>query len=49
MVCASTNTNRPDDLYRVVASHREKKVADERQISLDYVRGPNIYVRGSLD
>gem|GEM_PF-1684248 len=25
------------------------KVADEWQISLDYVRGSNIYVRGSLD
>ena len=25
------------------------KVADERQISLDYVRGSNIYVRGYLD
>ena len=24
------------------------KVADEWQISLDYVRGSNIYVRGSL-
>ena len=25
------------------------KVMDERQISLDYVRGSNIYVRGYLD
>ena len=25
------------------------KVADEWQISLDYVRGSNIYVRGYLD
>ena len=25
------------------------KVVDERQISLDYVRGSNIYVRGYLD
>nr|DAM90270.1 MAG TPA: hypothetical protein [Caudoviricetes sp.] len=25
------------------------KVADERQISLGYVRGSNIYVRGYLD
>ena len=25
------------------------KVMDERQISLDYVCGPNIYVRGYLD
>jgi len=25
------------------------KVADEWQISLGYVRGPNIYVRGYLD
>ena len=25
------------------------KVMDERQISVDYVRGSNIYVRGYLD
>ena len=25
------------------------KVADERLISLDYVRGPNSFVRGYLD
>ena len=31
----------------VVAPHRDT-VADEWQISLDYVRGSNIYVRGYL-
>ena len=29
--------------------HVGMKVADEQQISLDYVRGSNIYVRGYLD
>ena len=48
VVRASTNTGRPADLYRLLL-RVGIKVADERQISLDYVRGSNIYVRGYLD
>ena len=48
VVRASTNTGRPADLYRLLL-HVGIKVADEWQISLDYVRGSNIYVRGYLD
>ena len=48
VVRASTNTGRPADLYRLLL-RVGIKVADEWQISLDYVRGSNIYVRGYLD
>ena len=36
-------------LYIEVVALRRDTVADEWQISLDYVRGSNIYVRGYLD
>ena len=48
VVRASTNTGRPADLYRLLL-RVGIKVADEWQISLDYVRGSIIYVRGYLD
>ena len=48
VVRASTNTGRPADLYRLLL-RVGIKVADEWQISLDYVRGSNIYVRGYWD
>ena len=35
-------------LYIGVVAPRRDTVADEWQISLDYVRGSNIYVRGYL-
>ena len=41
VVHESTNTGRPADLYRLLL-HVGIKVADEWQISLDYVRGSNI-------
>ena len=38
----------PSSYMETVAPRRDT-VADEWQISLDYVRGSNIYVRGYLD
>ena len=51
-----TYIGRRTDPYRFILSSYIRlllcvgiKVADEWQISLDYVRGSNIYVRGYLD
>ena len=51
-----TSTGRLSDQYWLLFPPSQRlllrigiKVADEWQISLDYVRGSNIYVRGYLD
>ena len=56
LVAESTYIGRRTDQYRFIPSSYIRllrcvgiKVADEYQISLDYVRGSNIYVRGHLD
>ena len=48
MVDGATSSGSLRDLYWVVAPRRGG-VADEWQISLGYVRGSNVYVRGYLD
>ena len=49
VVRASTNTGRPADLYWGCCSASGIQVVDEWQISADYARRSNIYVRGHLD
>ena len=48
MVDGATSIGSSRDLYLVLL-HVGIKVVDEWQISLVYVRGSNIYVRGYLD
>ena len=49
LVCARTTIGLESNDYCRLLVRVGIKVVDEWQISLDYVRGSNIYVRGYLD